>query len=112
MPRRSRGTPSKIAQEFGVSQQYVRHVIRELFGTLPRGKTRWRLNSQRQEQIRERLQAGRRSSRGRPPSQKSPTSNLDSIIEKIRTHLSEKHQAREAGLPASRDAIRHCANSI
>ena len=112
MPRRTRMTPSKIAQEFGVSQQYVRNVIRELFGTLPRGKTRWRLNSQRQEQIRERLQAGRRSSRGRPPSQKSPTSNLDSIVEKIRTHLSAKHQAREAGLPASRDAIRHCANSI
>ena len=38
--------------------------------------------------------------------------NLDAIIEKVRAQLSEKHRAREEGLRLSRDAIRHCANSI
>ena len=42
----------------------------------------------------------------------SPISNLEPIAEKIRSQLSGKHQAREAGLPLSREAIRHCANSI
>lgn len=41
-----------------------------------------------------------------------PVKNLDDIIEKIRAQLSEKHEAREEGLRLSRNAIRHCANSI
>ena len=42
----------------------------------------------------------------------SPVSNLGPIIDKVRANLSEKHGAREEGLRGSRDAIRHCANSI
>ncbi len=42
----------------------------------------------------------------------SPILNLDPIAEEIRTHLAEKHRAREEGLPKCREAIRHCANSI
>ena len=42
----------------------------------------------------------------------TPISNLEQIADKIRSHLSGKHKAREAGLPVSREAIRHCANSI
>ena len=42
----------------------------------------------------------------------SSTSNLESIARKIRSSLSGKHSAREAGLPLSREAIRNCANSI
>ena len=42
----------------------------------------------------------------------SPVSNLGPIIDKVRASLSEKHGAREEGLRGSRDAIRHCANSI
>ena len=38
--------------------------------------------------------------------------NLSEIIEKVRAQLSEKHGAREEGLRLSREAIRHCANSI
>ena len=38
--------------------------------------------------------------------------NLEAIFEKARIQLSEKHGAREAGLRLSREAIRHCANSI
>ena len=38
--------------------------------------------------------------------------NLDAIIEKVRAQLAEKHGAREEGLRLSREAIRHCANSI
>ena len=41
-----------------------------------------------------------------------PDSNLESIIDKVRAQLTEKHRAREEGLRLSRDAIRHCANSI
>ena len=41
-----------------------------------------------------------------------PVGNLDAIIEKVRAQLAEKHGAREEGLRLSRDAIRHCANSI
>lgn len=42
----------------------------------------------------------------------SPTSNLRQIADKVRRSLSDKHSAREAGLPLSREAIRNCANSI
>lgn len=42
----------------------------------------------------------------------TPLPNLDPITEKIRTHLTEKHRAREEGLPKCREAIRFCANSI
>ncbi len=41
-----------------------------------------------------------------------PMDNLGEIIERVRAQLSEKHGAREEGLRLSRDAIRHCANSI
>ena len=41
-----------------------------------------------------------------------PVGNLDAIIDKVRAQLAEKHGAREEGLRLSREAIRHCANSI
>ena len=54
------------------------------------------------------------SSRGRHARMRgpSPVSNLGPIIDKVRASLSEKHGAREEGPRGSRDAIRHCANSI
>lgn len=37
---------------------------------------------------------------------------LDAVVEEIRAILSERNQAREAGLRLSREVIRHSANSI
>lgn len=40
------------------------------------------------------------------------STNLDAIGDKVITMLSRKNEARERGLPLSREAIRHCANAI
>ncbi len=41
-----------------------------------------------------------------------PTDNLDSISEQVRNNLAAKDKAREAILPASREAIRYCSEAI
>lgn len=41
-----------------------------------------------------------------------PTDNLDSISEQVRNNLTAKDKAREAMLPASREAIRYCSEAI
>ena len=40
------------------------------------------------------------------------TSNLETIGDKIRSKFSAKHNARERGIPRTREVIRHCANAI
>lgn len=48
-------TPAVLALEAGVSQKRVRHVLRELYGTLPSDTTRWVLDDVQVEEVRSRL---------------------------------------------------------
>jgi hypothetical protein len=54
-------TPAHIALELGVSQKRVRHVLRELYGTLPEDTTRWVLDASQAEEVRSRLRGVRTS---------------------------------------------------
>jgi len=48
-------TPAQIALEFGVSQKRVRDLLRDLYGTLPQGVSRWELDDDRAARVRSRL---------------------------------------------------------
>jgi hypothetical protein len=49
-------TPLQLSLEFGVSQKRVRDLLRESYGTLPEGVSRWELEDHQAEAVRSRLQ--------------------------------------------------------
>src|SRR5690606_40249805 len=48
-------TPAMLALEAGVSQRRVRHILRDLYGTLPQDTTRWALEAFQADEVRQRL---------------------------------------------------------
>ena len=48
-------TPAQLSLELNVSQKRVRSVLRELYGTLPEGTTRWELTDEQADTARSRI---------------------------------------------------------
>lgn len=56
-------TPASLSLELQVDQKRIRGVLRELYGTLPTGTTRWELNEEQAGAVRSRLPASEASNR-------------------------------------------------
>lgn len=54
-------TPASLSLELQVDQKRIRNVLRELYGTLPTGTTRWELSEDQADAVRSRLPASEAS---------------------------------------------------
>jgi len=54
-------TPASLSLELQVDQKRIRNVLRELYGTLPTGTTRWELSEEQADAVRSRLPASEAS---------------------------------------------------
>lgn len=48
-------SPAELSLELGVSQKRIREILRELYGTLPEGTTRWTLSKEQAGRVRDRI---------------------------------------------------------